>query len=106
MSKHTDSILRVVNRPSVGINLEWGPDDGKCRPICHMRWTDGLRPEIEARVLADANRLADCWNALAGLNPEAINRFVNAAKAVLKSGPWQPEYNELLAAITELEAHK
>jgi len=26
--------------------------------VCPLRWTDGLRPEVEARVLADARLIA------------------------------------------------
>ena len=56
---HTPRPWRVVNRPSRGIQIEWGGDeDGTERPIAHMRWTDGLNAEVEKLVLRDAHILA------------------------------------------------
>ena len=55
---HTPRSWRIVDRPSRGLNIEWGPDDGVERPICHMRWTDGLRHEVETRVREDATLIA------------------------------------------------
>ena len=54
MAEHTATPFRVVERVSQGINIEWGPEDGECRPVCHMRWSDGLNPLVEQAVVTDA----------------------------------------------------
>ena len=65
-ARHTEEPWIVVRRPSIGTNIEWG--DGKeQRPICHMRWTDGLREVVNKAVEADAHRIVACVNACAGM---------------------------------------
>lgn len=72
MSAHTSGPWRVVDRPSRGLQIEWGGDaDGEERPIAHMRWTDGLRAEVNARVAADARVIAAAPELLAALQ-EAV----------------------------------
>lgn len=56
---HTRGPWRVVDRPSRGIQIEWGgPDDDVERPVAHLRWTDGLRADVNTRVAADAQLIA------------------------------------------------
>lgn len=55
-------LWRVVDRPGQGINVEWGSDsDGG--PICQMRWTDGLRSDVERAVMGDAESIVRDHNA-------------------------------------------
>jgi hypothetical protein len=59
---------RVVDRPSRGLQIEWGGNkDGEERPICHMRWTDGMCAEVEDRVAADARLIAEAPEMFAAL---------------------------------------
>lgn len=56
--KHTKGPWKVVKRPSAGLSVEWGYDDNEIRPICHMRWSDGLNPVTEKQIWTDANLIA------------------------------------------------
>jgi hypothetical protein len=47
-----------------------GPD-GNLYPICHMRWTDGMRPEIEERLENEVHRIC-----------EAVNSFADSQKKI------------------------
>jgi hypothetical protein len=67
MTRATIGPWRVREYPSRGTNIEWGDDDSVERPICHMRWTDGMRPEVELEVAADAKLIAAAPNLLAAL---------------------------------------
>ena len=52
--KHTQGPWYVFEGPPNGIAVHWSPDG----QICPLRWTDGLRPDVTARVKADANLIA------------------------------------------------
>jgi hypothetical protein len=52
--------------PGQGWTVVWKPN----APICHMRWTDGLRPEIEARIEAEAKFIAASLSSLRALVAE------------------------------------
>jgi hypothetical protein len=61
--KHTPGPWRYVYAPSRGHEVHWGPPPSDeatniHRPVCHMRWTDGLRPNVEETVKADAALIA------------------------------------------------
>lgn len=51
---HTQGPWYVLTGPPNGVAVHWSPDG----QICPLRWTDGLRPEVEARVMADAYLIA------------------------------------------------
>jgi hypothetical protein len=44
----------VIDKPGHGVIVTWREDT----QVCVMRWTDGMRPEVEARVRADAEAIA------------------------------------------------
>lgn len=65
--KHTSGPWNVVERSGSGVQVEWGDEPNEVRPVCVMRWTDGLRPEVEERVSADAHLIAAAPDMLAML---------------------------------------
>jgi len=54
-TKHTPGPWIVEKQDSIGLVIRW---DNPFSQICVMRWTDGLNPEIEKTVMADANAIA------------------------------------------------
>ena len=54
-TKHTPGPWIVEKQDSIGLVVRW---DNPFSQICVMRWTDGLHPEIEKIVMADANAIA------------------------------------------------
>lgn len=60
---HTPGPWFVRTGPPNGVAVHWCLDG----QICPLRWTDGLRPEVEARVLADARLIAAAPDLLAAL---------------------------------------
>ena len=60
-SKATPGPLDVMDIPSVGLVVGW-KDGEEWGPTCSMRWTDGMRPQVEERKKVDAALLAHCFN--------------------------------------------
>lgn len=88
---------RVVDRPGRGLQVEWGVDeDGDERPVCHLRWTDGLRPVVTARVMADARLIAAAPDLLA-----ACQEFVR--KCECGEAQSTRSYRQMKAAIAKAE---
>ena len=84
---HTKEKLKISDiKADVGL---WGPilqaEGG--RIIAWLARHPGQHPKEEAfaQEQADAERLAACWNALVGLNPDAIKGLVKAAEAVCQA---------------------
>lgn len=63
MTGHTPGPWYVVTGPPNGVAVHWSLDG----QICPLRWTDGLRPEVEARVMADARLISAAPDLLAAL---------------------------------------
>jgi hypothetical protein len=53
-AKHITADLFAANVPPNGWTVFWKQD----APVLHMRWTDGMRPEIEARIEAECKFFA------------------------------------------------
>lgn len=51
---HTQGPWFVRTGSPNGVAVHWSVDG----QICPLRWTDGMRPEVEARVMADARLIA------------------------------------------------
>ena len=102
---------KVTYIPQRGHQIEWGPNDGKERPICHMRWVDGMGPNLvveDAHLIALAPDLATTLSALESwvrsLSEQSdenaldlLNRVrrghveaVNNAQSILAAIPWAP----------------
>jgi hypothetical protein len=73
MTGHTPGPWYVVTGPPNGVAVHWSLDG----QICPLRWTDGLRPEVERRVMADARLIASAPELLAAL--KAIAEVWNLA---------------------------
>ena len=94
-ARHTPGPWRAVDAPSRGWEV-WMSNDS---PVCHLRWTDGLRPQVEATVAADASLIAAAPELLAALkemraayssnaySPNAGQRYASerADKAIAKA---------------------
>lgn len=86
MSKtRTPGPWRVVERAGAGINIEWGKEDREPRPICHMRWTDGLSPKTEQAVAEDAAYIVRAVNAYDEL-VKAVRGLLNEIQACVLEG--------------------
>ena len=56
----------AADMPPNGWTVFWCPDG----PICHMRWTDGMRPEVNARLEFEAKFIAAAPRLIRGLLDE------------------------------------
>lgn len=70
LAKITPGEWSAVDWPGQGWTVCWKPD----APICHMRWTDGLRPEVEARIEAEAKFIAAAPQLVRDLLDAALQR--------------------------------
>ncbi len=59
-TKHTPGPWHLINVPSHGPEIAWRlPKAGMVdAPVCHMRWSDGLKEETTKRIMADAQLIA------------------------------------------------
>ena len=60
---HTPGPWFVFFGPPNGVAVHWSHDG----QICPLRWTDGLREQVEKRVIADANLIAAAPDLFAAL---------------------------------------
>lgn len=102
---------RVADRPGRGTQIEWGPEGGDVeRPVCHMRWTDGLNTRVEAAVAADATYAARACSNFPAL-VKALDKTNNAIEAgdywhsghcaIIDQGPCNCWVADVKAALAE-----
>ena len=100
---HTPGPWYVVTGPPNGVAVHWSLDG----QICPLRWTDGLRPDVEARVMADARLIAAAPELLAALR-ECLEQLVAyEEQRWLGDGPadaGRPDIKAARAAIAKAEA--
>ena len=92
---------KVMDRPSSGLNIEWGDDDKEVRPICHMRWSDGLNHARENRIKADAQLIAAVPDLLCACRQVAeMEKFWS--KAIVKYDVYQCQsFANVMADVRE-----
>lgn len=93
----------VRDRRGAGINIEWGNDPSEIRPICHMRWTDGMYEEVGERIAADAALIVRCVNSHDALvealrHIEALDPVVDQATGCLDTSAQDTARAALTAA--------
>ena len=84
LAKLADAPWKAVNVLGSGWEVQWvgtpgrggEPDDGQRKPICHMRWTDGMRPEVETLIENECALIASA--------PADLARLVKFARAAVK----------------------
>ena len=80
--------------PSQGWTVCWRQD----APICHMRWTDGLRPETEARVESEAQFIAAAPRLLRAAKAEILRQQEELARlrALEEDAKWRHRWHARL----------
>lgn len=107
MSKHTPGKLTVgLSGDLEGYALKADPTIAEGFLGAKVAWilayTTKGRPDFPDEEKANADRLADCWNACEGLNPEAIRKVITTALRVVTAfqGAEGDESRDAIAALT------
>ena len=92
---HTPGPWEVVDSPRIGPEIMAAAEQNKPLHerirICHMRWTDGLNEQVEARLLANAHLIAAA--------PEMLVACQMAREELVFGGDWETARTKIEAAI-------
>ena len=97
-TKHTPGKLEVYHKSYFDTRI-CPEDESNTQTVAVMgNWADSCRGE----QMANADHLVDCWNALDGLNPEAIPELIEVVKDHIWLEP--ARHPKLVAALAKLGA--
>ena len=98
-TRHTPGPWTVHNTLGRSLDICWRVPDG---PICHMRWSDGLRPVVEERIAADARLIARAPDLLAENDRlRAVNAELATAVKAMQAAcdEWAAEFTQKKRAM-------